>query len=377
MSLAQPENKTGQRLLLTPGPLSTSQTVKDAMLIDIGSWDIDCIEVVKKIREGLMALAPGSETCTLLQGSGSYAVEAVLGCAVSDSDKLLILNNGAYGNRMRLIAEASRIPFQIHIDPEDTPHDPKVLDEILDADQSITHVACVHGETTTGQLNPIGELGDIVKKHGRRFIVDAISTFGSYPIGTGEEIDFERGPIDHLIGSANKCVEGVPGFAFILSKISAVQAMKGQARALSFDIFHQWEYMERTGQFRFTPPTHVLLAFEQALRELDAEGGPEARGQRYKKSHQRLVKGMRELGFKPYVKPEHQSHIITAFYFPSDRFEFSSFYECLHKEGYIIYPGKLSDIDTFRIANIGQLDHEDVDGLLQAIQRVRLELKSW
>ena len=347
------------------------------MLVDLGTWDVDCRELVREIREGLVALAPGADTVTLLQGSGSYAVEATLGCAVPADGKLLVLNNGAYGERMGKIATTAGLPHRVHVDPEDRPHDPSAVERILADDPAITHVSVVHGETTTGLLNPVGEIGDAVKRQGRRLIVDAISTFGAYPAGPGELLDFERGPIDHLVGSANKCIEGVPGFGFILSRREAIEAMAGQARSLCLDVYDQWSQFEKTGRFRYTPPTHVLLAFRQALRELEAEGGPTARGARYAASHQRLLEGMAELGFEPVVPAEHRSFIITAFHHPSESFDFDDFYAALHGRGYILYPGKLSDLDSFRIGTIGQLDHEDIDRLLVAIAEVRRELGSW
>ena len=367
-----PEDRRGRRLLFTPGPLTTSDGVRRAMLDDIGSWDVDCIELVRDIRTRLVELAAGEDlTCTLLQGSGSYAVEAILGSAVGPDEKVLILKNGAYGQRMALICEALHIPFVVHGDPEDTPHDPAALDRLLEADSEIRHVALVHCETTTGVLNPLAELSRVVERHGRRLIIDAISTFGGYPCGAGQPIDFSAGPIDHLAGSANKCVEGTPGFGFIISRRSAVEAAAGKARSLSLDLHAQWAHFERTGQFRFTPPTHVLLAFQKALDELAEEGGVEARAARYRKNHEVLVEGMARLGFRPLLAPEHQSHIITSFHYPEAGFDFSAFYRKLHGLGHIIYPGKLTDVDTFRIGNIGRLGVREIEALLTAIASVR------
>jgi 2-aminoethylphosphonate-pyruvate transaminase len=343
------------------------------MGIDIGSWDVDCISLVREIRAGILALVGDRAdlTVTPFQGSGSYGVEAAVGSAVPRDGKLLILKNGAYGLRMTRIAAALGIAYTTLEDSEDCPHDPARLGRALADDPALTHVACVHCETTTGVLNPIRALGLVVAEHGRRYIVDAISTFGSYGIGPGRDTDFDAGPIDHLLGSANKCIEGVPGFAFVISRRTAVEEASGQARSLSLDLYDQWSYMERTGQFRFTPPTHVLLAFRQALRELEEEGGVDARAQRYRANHRTLVDGMQRLGFEVYVPPEHQSHIITAFRYPEPGFSFGDFYARLHARGYIIYPGKLSDVDTFRIANIGHLDQGDIEGLLRAIAAVR------
>jgi 2-aminoethylphosphonate-pyruvate transaminase len=367
----KPEDRMGRRILFTPGPLTTTRTVKEAMLIDIGSWDRDSIELVAEVRKRLAELA-GAEglTVTPFQGSGTFAVEAVLGSALPRDGKLLILKNGAYGQRMALIAEALRIPARLHADPEERPHDPSTVGALLDEEPAITHVACVHCETTTGILNPIREIGLEVGRRGRRFIVDAMSSFAAYPSGPGEVIDFDAGPIDHLVSSANKCIEGVPGFAFVISRREAVLAAEGQARSLSLDLHGQWSHLEKTGQFRYTPPTHVLLAFRQALLELAAEGGPRARARRYAGNHRLLLSGMRELGFEPFLPEAHRSHIITAFRYPHPRFDFRSFYDRLHARGYIIYPGKLGSVETFRIGTIGSIGAAEVRGLLGAIGEV-------
>ncbi|HVR74794.1 MAG TPA: 2-aminoethylphosphonate--pyruvate transaminase [Planctomycetota bacterium] len=369
----RPENRPGSRILFTPGPLTTTPSVRGAMDQDIGSWDRDAIELVAEVRAGILALAGGRAdyTTTLIQGSGSYAIESILGSALPRDGKLLILSNGAYGRRMRLTADALRIPYCLHEDPEDRPHDPAVVDQLLRADPSITHVGCVHCETTAGLLNPLREVGLVVKQHGRRFIADVISSFGAYEVGPGRPIDLDAGPIDHLAGSANKCIEGVPGFAFVISRRDAMERATGTARSLCLDLHAQWSHFEKTGQFRFTPPTHVLLAFRQALRELEAEGGPPARAIRYRESQETLAAGMRKLGFRPYVSPEHQSHIITTFHYPEADFDFRSFYDRLHKRGYILYPGKLTAVNTFRIANIGSIGRREIESLLGAIAEVR------
>ncbi len=368
-----PENRQGRRILFTPGPLTTTRTVKEAMLDDIGSWDSDSIRLVAEIRSELLRLA-GSRaelTCTLIQGCGSYAVEAILGSAMPRDGKLLILSNGAYGRRMQLTAQALGLTHAVLTDPEDTPHDPAAVDKALGRDPAVTHVACVHCETTSGLINPLREVGLAVQRRGRRFVVDTISSFAAYPVGPGQAIDFDAGPIDHLAGSANKCIEGVPGFAWVLSRRDAMERCAGNARSLSLDLHGQWSHLETTGQFRFTPPTHVLLAFRQALRELEREGGVPARTQRYQESHRVLVDGMQRLGFRPYVAPGHQSHIITTFHYPSEDFDFKAFYDRLHAKGYIIYPGKLTSVKTFRIANIGSIGREEIEGLLGVIAAAR------
>jgi 2-aminoethylphosphonate-pyruvate transaminase len=246
--------------------------------------------------------------------------------------------------------------------PEDHPADPAALDALLAADRAVTHVAVVHCETTTGILNPIEALGRVCRKHGKLYVVDAMSSFGAIPI------DLEACAIDFLISSANKCVEGVPGFSFVICRRSTLLACEGYARSLSLDLLGQLKGFEKNGQFRYTPPTHSILAFDQALRELDAEGGPAARGTRYRHNHEVLIQGMKALGFRVYLDPSVQSYIITSFYFPDDpKFTFDTFYRRLSDKGFIVYPGKISQADTFRIGSIGRLFESDMRALLLAI----------
>jgi 2-aminoethylphosphonate-pyruvate transaminase len=367
-----PGNKTGHRVLLTPGPLTTTATVRGAMHDDIGTWDDDAIDLVREIREELVSHAQGNDlTCTLMQGCGSMGIESVLGSVIPrDSGKLLILNNGAYGIRMARSAAAMGLPFVQRIDSEECAHSPERVEEVLAADPAITHVACVHCETTTGLVNPIRKIGLAVGRQKRRLIVDAISSFGAYSTGPGGEMDFEAGPIEHLVGSSNKCVEGVPGFSFVISRRDAMRECAGHARSYAMDLHDQWQGFEQRGKFRFTPPTHVLMAFRQALRELRAEGGIPARERRYKDNRDTLISGMQRLGFEPLIPAAIQSHIITTFLFPNSTFAFDPFYRALREQGYIIYPGKLTNRDTFRIGNIGSIGRLEIEGFLGAVEKV-------
>ena len=355
------------KLLFTPGPLTTSLSVKRAMLHDAGSWHFDFSAKVKAIRDRLLELAGLSREagygCVLLQGSGTFGVEAVFATCVPPTGKVAVLANGAYGERMVLMLQHAKIDQIVLRTPEDTPNDPAALERTLASDSAITHVAVVHCETTTGILNPIDEVGQVAKRHGKLYIVDAMSSFGAIPI------DFAAAGIDYLISSANKCIEGVPGFSFVIARRDALVACEGYARSLSLDLLGQWKTFEKNGQFRYTPPTHSILAFEQALDELDQEGGITARGTRYRRNHEVLVEGMKRLGFRVYLDPKVQSYIITSFYFPTDpKFTFNEFYRRLSDKGFIIYPGKISQADTFRIGSIGRLFESDMRGLLAAIR---------
>jgi len=354
------------KLLFTPGPLTTSLSVKQAMLHDAGSWHFEFNALVATVRDRLLKLAGVSREAgweaVLLQGSGTFGVEAVFQTCVPPEGKVAVLTNGAYGDRIVQMLKHAKIAHAVLRTTEDQPADPAALDAMLASDKAVTHVAVVHCETTTGILNPIEALGRVCRKHGRINVVDAMSSFGAIPI------DLEACGVDYLISSANKCIEGVPGFSFVLCRRSVLLACEGYARSLSLDLLGQLKGLEKNGQFRYTPPTHSILAFDQALRELDAEGGPAARGARYRRNHEVLIQGMQDLGFRIYLDPSVQSYIITSFYFPDDpKFTFESFYRRLSDKGFIIYPGKISQADTFRIGSIGRLFEADMQALVLAI----------
>jgi 2-aminoethylphosphonate-pyruvate transaminase len=359
-------------LLFTPGPLTTSSSVKEAMLVDLGSRDSEFLAVVHGIREKLLELAACPRCqyeCVPLQGSGTYAIESVVSSVIPRDGKLLVLVNGAYGRRIAQIARIHAIPVEVAEVAEDRKITPDLVAERLESGSGITHVAVVHCETTTGILNPIEEIGGPVSAAGAAYIVDAMSSFGALPL------DAPAGHVDFLISSANKCIEGVPGFGFVLARRSALGAAKETARTLSLNLYAQWAGLEGNGQFRFTPPTHVLLAFAQALKELDQEGGVAARGERYRQNQVILSRGMRELGFETYLAGADQSCIITTFRYPADpAFQFEKFYARLSELGFVIYPGKLTMEPCFRIGSIGRIYGADMTRLVGAIQSVLSEM---
>ncbi len=361
------------KLLFTPGPLTTSETVKQAMLRDLGSRDAEFLEIVSRIRRRLLELgnaSEGSYEAVLMQGSGTFAIESTISSMVPATGKLLVAINGAYGRRMAKIATVLRIPLREVVFPEAEPVEIARVRDELAADPAVTHVATVHCETSTGILNPVAELGQIVREEGRAFIVDAMSSFGGIPV------DVAGSGIDFLISSANKCIQGVPGFGFVLARRKLLGEAEGRARSLSLDLVAQWKGLEADGQFRFTPPTHALLAFSRALAELEAEGGVPGRAARYAANHRALMQGMERLGFDPYLPPEHRSHIITAFRFPADvNFDFTEFYRQLSSLGFVIYPGKVSDANCFRIGTIGHIFPQDVQELLAAIHGTLGEMR--
>ncbi|HEH9429947.1 TPA: 2-aminoethylphosphonate--pyruvate transaminase [Aeromonas sobria] len=356
-------------LLLTPGPLSTTATVRAAMLQDSCTWDADYnLGVVEPIRRELVRLATGPEyesdySAVLLQGSGSYVVESVLGSAIGADECLLIINNGAYGARMGEMARCLGLRHHELDCGETTRPEPAAIEAMLARHPEITHLAMVHCETTTGMLNPLDEVAELCQRRGIRLIVDAMSSFGGIPIDMG------RLGIEFLISSANKCIQGVPGFGFVIARRAALAACAGRARSVSLDLHAQWQTMEQQGgKWRFTSPTHTVLAFAQALRELDEEGGIAARHQRYSENQRTLVAGMAALGFAPLLPEKWQSPIITAFYSPAHPdYRFADFYQRLKAQGFVIYPGKVSQADCFRIGNIGDVTPERVRNLLAAM----------
>ncbi len=360
--------------LFTPGPLNTSEKVKQSMLHDVGSRDAAFIQIVRNIRDQLLALghvsqADGYEAIPM-QGSGTFGIEATIGSAVHRGGKLLVIINGAYGERIVKIAERLNIETETIRCAENENPDVQLIHDTLQDDGSITDLALVHCETTSGILNPVEQIGAVVHEFGRTFIVDAMSSFGGIPL------DVDSARIDYLISSSNKCIEGVPGFSFVIAKRSTLLESKGSARSVSLDLLAQWEGLENNGQFRFTPPTHAMLAFHQALTELEEEGGVPARYRRYQQNHAILTAGMRELGFREYVSPELQSPIITTFHYPEDpEFQFEEFYERLSEKDQVIYPGKLTKVECFRIGNIGRLNGDDIRTLLSAIRESIEELK--
>ncbi|WP_443147077.1 2-aminoethylphosphonate--pyruvate transaminase [Paenibacillus sp. HWE-109] len=354
-------------LLLTPGPLSTSKKVKAAMLRDWCTWDQDYNQLVQSIRSRLVTMAsskPDDYTTVLMQGSGSFCVESVIGSVIPRDGKLLVLSNGAYGKRVAEMAGILGI-YSIVLDSGETnPVSTKQLEEVLKVDASITHVAVVHVETTTGMINPIADVARIAKSYGKTVIVDAMSSFGGIPIDIAE-LD-----VDYLISSANKCIQGVPGFGFILARKEALLTCKGLARSLSLDLYDQWETMELgNGKWRFTSPTHTVRAFDQALQELEEEGGVASRYKRYKTNQETLVAGMQRMGFETLLTADLQSPIITSFLYPDSAvFSFDAFYSRMKQEGFVIYPGKITAAATFRIGNIGDVHLVDIERLLAGME---------
>ena len=364
--------ETQRQILLTPGPLTTSASVKETMLRDWGSRDSAFIAITAGIRSHLLDLANATDThsCALVQGSGTFAVEAGLTTLLHRKNHhALLLINGAYGRRIQKICEIAEIKHSVYETAEDTPPDINVLHAKLQDDSDITHVVAVHCETTSGILNPLTAIADVVAGENRKLIVDAMSSFGALPI------DLKMISAQAIIASANKCLEGVPGMGFALLEKAAVSNTKSNASTLSLDLLDQVEYMDRTGQWRFTPPTHVVAALGKALEEHAAEGGVAGRGKRYANNCQLLVDGLKTLGFSLFLDDQLQAPIIVTVRMPTDpAFDFDKLYRLMNDEGIVLYPGAVTQEKSFRIGCIGQVFPADIERTLGAIGRALGEM---
>lgn len=364
-------SETGDPLLLTPGPLTTSRAVKQAMVHDWGSRDAAFIAINKAVLERLPEIVNGSGTHVTvpMQGSGTFAVEAMLTTFVPPGGKALLLINGAYGQRARKILEIARRGVAVHETPEDTPPDLAQVEAMLRSDAAISHVFAVHCETTSGILNPIVEIASLAERYGKRFLLDSMSAFGALPL------DVKTMTVDAIAASSNKCIESVPGLGFVIARTAALQEAKGNATTLVLDLFDQWENFNKTGQYRFTPPIHVIVSFHKALEEFFAEGGQAGRGARYAANGRMLAEGMQALGFRLLLAPALQAPIIYTFHMPKDpKFVFQAFYDRLKARGYVIYPGKLTVADSFRIGCIGRIDVGHIRGFLANAAEVLEEM---
>ncbi|XP_063879156.1 2-aminoethylphosphonate--pyruvate transaminase-like [Scylla paramamosain] len=365
----------GGKKLFTPGPLCCSTEVKAAMMQDLGSRDKDFIDCVKEIRTSLLEIAKVSEddyTAVPLQGSGSYCVEAVLQTtSPREGARVLVLANGAYGNRMVKMCKYAGIETRHETHAEDVPISVHEVKRLLEKDAAWTTVAIVHCETSSGVINPVEEVGLLVHRYcpGAVFFVDAMSSFGAVPL------DLTAARIDYLVSSTNKCLEGVPGFSYAICRKQHLLSCKANCRVMSLDLVEQHLSLESNGQFRFTPPTHTFLAFRTAIREYRKEGGLQGRAARYCENQRLLLEGMGRLGYRRLVQPQHASYIITAFLYPTHpNFDFKIFYTKLAEKGKVIYPGKVTRADCFRVGNIGHLFPADMTELLHCVEEVMREM---
>ncbi len=351
--------------MLTPGPLTTSDVTRQAMLVDWGSWDPEFAAVTREVCDWITQIATTTRDdlrCVPLQGSGTFAVEAAVRTLVPAGGSIVVLVNGAYGRRLAEICRRSgRLPI-VHETAEDVPPDPADLAALLAAHPEASHVAVVHCETSTGMLNPLAAIADAAGAAGRRLIVDAMSSFGVLPVHA------EHPAVDAIVAASGKGLEGVPGMGFVLLPEAVLLASSGRCDSLAMDLSDQYTYLKRTGQWRFTPPTHVVAALRSALEQYVAEGGIAARRQRYQANGDTLLGEMTALGFRSFLPAELQAPIIYTFHAPRDeRWHFADLYREVKDRGFILYPGKLTQAETFRVGCIGAVTTEDLKSAVVAI----------
>jgi 2-aminoethylphosphonate-pyruvate transaminase len=360
--------------LLTPGPLSISLRTKQAMLRDWGSWDVDFNSITGRIRERLLDIVHGTGTheCVPLQGSGTFSVEAAIGTLVPRSGgHVLVPQNGAYCQRIARMCRVLGRKLTTIDYAENAAVAAADIERSLIQDPSITHVALVHCETSAGILNPLEEVAQIVARHDRRLIVDAMSSFGAL------EIDARRIPFDAVVAASGKCLEGPPGMGFVIARRAALERCEGNAHSLAMDLHDQWVYMQKTTQWRYTPPTHVVAAFDCAIAQYLEEGGLAARGARYARNCRTLIDGMAALGLKSFLPAAIQAPIIVTFHAPDNpRYQFKSFYNAVKALGYILYPGKLTTLETFRVGCMGQLGERGMAGAVEAVGKVLAQMRA-
>jgi len=351
-------------ILLTPGPLTTSDRTRNAMLRDWGSWDSDFNKITARIRERVLDIVHGKGTheCVPMQGSGTFSVEAAVGTLVPRDGHVLVPSNGAYCQRLARICRVLGRKVTTIDYTEDRQVQPDDVERALAADPSITHVAVVHCETGAGVLNPLHEIALVAARHGCGLIIDAMSSFGAI------EIDARKTPFDAVIAASGKCLEGVPGMGFVVVRRSTLEKCEGNCHSLSMDLYDQWVYMEKTTQWRFTPPTHVVAALDEAIAQYIEEGGLAARGGRYARNCKALVDGLAALGLRSFLDQSIQAPIIVTFHAPDDaNYDFKTFYQEVKKRGYILYPGKLTQVETFRVGCMGHFGEAGIPGAVEAI----------
>ena len=359
------------RILLTPGPLTTTLRTKLAMLHDWGSWDADFNAVTAGVRSRLLDIVHGQDTHVVvpLQGSGTFSVEAAVATVVPKDGHVLVLDNGAYCKRAGKLTQMMGRRVTIVAFAEDAPVSPAVLDEHLRSDASITHVVLIHCETGAGVENPLAEVAAVCERHGKGLIVDAMSSFAALPI------DARTVRFDALIAASGKCLEGVPGMGFVFVRKAVLDGCAGHSQSLAMDLHDQHQYMEKTGQWRFTPPTHVVVALAEAITQFVEEGGQPARLARYAANCATLVAGMRQLGLRPFLKPEHQAPIIVTFHAPEHpAYDFQRFYQAAKRRGFMLYPGKLTTVDTFRVGCIGAIGSLEMQQAVNAVGETLREM---
>ena len=347
-----------------PGPLTTTLRTKLAMLKDWGSWDTDFNELTAGVRSRLLDIVHGHDTHVVvpLQGSGTFSVEAAVATLVPRDGHVLVPDNGAYCKRAARLSQMMGRKATLMPVAEESPVSAAAVEAQLEADPGITHVILIHCETGTGVENPLQAVAEVCQRRGKGLIVDAMSSFAALPI------DARSTRFDALVAASGKCLEGVPGMGFVFIRKAVLDACAGNSQSLAMDLHDQHVYMGKTGQWRFTPPTHVVAALSEAITQFVEEGGQPARLARYADNCRTLVDGMAALRFRPFLKPEVQAPIIVTFHAPAHpAYDFKRFYEGAKARGFMLYPGKLTQVETFRVGCIGAIGRNEMRQAVEAV----------
>ena len=362
---------TKDPILLTPGPLTTTLRTKQAQVRDFGSRDIAFIDMTAGLIAQLNDIVHGgdSHACVLMQGSGTFTVEAALGTLIPKTGHVLVCINGEYGKRIARICDVIGRRHKVLQTAEDQPTTAKLVEEALAADPSLTHVSLVHCETSTGILNPLDEIATVAARHKRGLFIDAMSSFGAI------EIDARKIRFDGVVAASGKCLESVPGMGFAILRKEALEQCRGNCHSLALDLYDQWQSYLRTKQWRFTPPTTVVAALAEALKQFQAQGGVAGRGSRYRKNCETLMNGMEKLGFVSFLPRAIQAPIITTWHAPADpNYNFNAFYDKVRERGFTLYPGKLTKVETFRVGCIGAIGAAEMQQAVDAIAAIVEEM---
>ena len=347
-----------RNILLNPGPATTTNTVKQALVVpDICPREEEFGALTQSVLKKIVKVVNGQSThsTVIFAGSGTAGVEAALSSVVPENGKILILNNGAYGKRAETIIQAYGISHRtIQIEWGNFPEISQI-ENIIKEETKLTHFFFVHHETTTGMLNPLADMLELCVKHELISIVDAMSSYAGLPI------DLQRHQIDYLISSSNKCIQGMAGVSFVIANKERLKATsKVSPRNLYLNLWNNHSYIEQTGQFQFTPPVQIVYALNQALDEFFKES-QSGRTARYVKSYETLLKGIEETGLKMLLPKSQHSKLLTAIVEPkSTEYNFKEMHDHFYENNVTIYPGKGAKKDTFRIANIGAIDYRDM-----------------
>ncbi|MCL2791862.1 MAG: 2-aminoethylphosphonate--pyruvate transaminase [Spirochaetaceae bacterium] len=355
----QKVSKTVKRtILLNPGPSTTTETVKASLIQDdICHREEEFAQIVRGICDDLVKVVHGKSdySAVLFAGSGTIIIDVALNSLVPDGKKVLVLNNGAYSQRGVDVCKYFRIPvIDMKIDILDTP-DLALVEKTLKENPDIAVVFTAHQETGTGLLNPIREIGALSRKYKAIFVTDSTSTYGVMPMNVYDD------NIDFCMASSQKGLNAFTGLSFIVGKTSEIEKTKDyQARSYYTNLWRQYDFFKKNKQMHFTPPVQIMYSLAQALKEHFAEG-EQAKWKRFRDGYKVIREEMAKLGFKDILPEDKQTGLVVGILNPKDpNFDFNKIHDYLYEKGVTIYPGKIADLETFRVCNLGSLGPDDI-----------------